>query len=436
MGVKAQKCLVMFGVNELVTINPIKDPKFTLMYNDSIEVPFQQLQQESENSYRLEFDYRVGKFTVRVVAEGHEEAYKEFRVSNKRNTMFGIGTIYMQKEFSKTLREATVQATRIKMVSRGDTIVYDAAAFELAEGSMLDALVAQLPGAELKDGQIKVNGKFIESLMVNGEDFFAGNPKVALESLPAYTVKNIKVYDRAANDDYLRGKPTGQKKALGEDEHMVMDVILKKAYSSGWLGNVDGGYGLPDNRYLGKAFGMGYTGKWRVAAYANLNNIKDTQSGGTSGQWNGGWVQDGELDVKMGGLDYLYSRDKTKVSGNVMLTHEEPEVERKASTVSFFDSGDVYGRSLSKSNEKKFHLVTSHQLQYSGEKAYLEVAPMVDYMRNNYNRLSRSAQFTANPREVYRLEALDSLFTQGGPNGNYAAALLNRTTNETEGKSD
>ena len=76
MGVKAQKCLVMFGVNELVTINPIKDPKFTLMYNDSIEVPFQQLQQESENSYRLEFDYRVGKFTVRVVAEGHEEAYK------------------------------------------------------------------------------------------------------------------------------------------------------------------------------------------------------------------------------------------------------------------------------------------------------------------------------------------------------------------------
>ena len=141
--------------------------------------------------------------------------------------------------------------------------------------------------------------------------------------------------------------------------------------------------------------------------------------------------QDGELDVKMGGLDYLYSRDKTKVSGNVMLTHEEPEVERKASTVSFFDSGDVYGRSLSKSNEKKFHLMSSHQLQYSGEKAYLEVVPMVDYMRNNYNRLSRSAQFTANPREDYRLEALDSLFTQGGLNGNYAAALLNRTTNET-----
>lgn len=436
VGAKAQKCLVIFGVNEEVTITPIKNPKFALMLNDSIEVPFQQLEVESENTYRLEFDYRVGKYTVWVEADGHEEAYKEFNVNTRRNTMFGIGTIYMKKERSKTLHEVTIQATRIKMVSRGDTIVYDAAAFELAEGSMLDALVAQLPGAELKDGQIKVNGKFIESLMVNGEDFFAGNPRIALENLPAYTVKNIKVYDRAANDDYLRGKPAGLKKAQGEDEHMVMDVILKKAYSSGWLGNVEGGYGLPDNRYMGKAFGMGYTGKWRVAAFANLNNIKDTQSGGTSGQWNGGWAQDGELDVKMGGLDYLYSRNKTKVSGNIMLTHEEPEVERKSSTVSFFDSGDVHGRSLSKSNEKKFHLMSSHQLQYSGEKAYLEVVPMVDYMRNNYSRQNRSAQFTTNPHEDYRLEALDSLFTQGGLNGGYAATLLNRTANDTEGKSN
>ncbi len=436
LGVTAQKCLVIFGVNEEITTNPIENPKFSILLNDSIPVSFQQLDMKIPNSYYLEFDYQVGKYTILVEADGHEKAFKKFTVNTRRNTTFSMGDIFMKKKFSKTLGEVTIQATRVKMVSRGDTIVYDAAAFELANGSMLDALVAQLPGAELKDGQIKVNGKFIESLMVNGEDFFAGNPKVALENLPAYTVKNIKVYDRAANDDYLRSKPAGLTKAQGEDEHMVMDVILKKAYSTGWLGNVEGGYGLPDNRYLGKAFGMGYTGKMRVAAFANLNNIKDTQSGGSSGQWGGGWPQDGELDVKMGGLDYLYSRNRTKVLGNVMITHEEPEVEHKFSTVSFFDSGDVYGRSLSKSSEKKFHLMSSHQLQYFGERMYLEVVPSVDYLRNNYNRLGRSAQFTANPQEKYRLESLDFLFAQGGLNSDYATTLLNRTSNETEGKSD
>ncbi len=211
LSVKAQKCLVIFGVEEDVTSNVIENPKFTIMYNDSTEVPFQQLERE-KNTYNLEFDYRVGKYTVCVEADGYEDAFKEFTVRTRRNTVFGIGTIFMKKERSVKLGEATVRATHIKMVTRGDTLVYDAAAFELANGSMLDALVAQLPGAELKDGQIKVNGKFIESLMVNGEDFFAGNPRIALENLPAYTVKNIKVYDRAANDDYLRGKPAGLKK--------------------------------------------------------------------------------------------------------------------------------------------------------------------------------------------------------------------------------
>lgn len=432
----AQKCLVVFGVNEEVTISPIETPRFSIIYNDSVPVLFRQLEQEGSDTYRLEFDYRAGKYTVRVEADGHEAAEKAFTVSTRRNTMFGIGTIFLKKERVVTLGEATVRATRIKMVTRGDTLVYDAAAFELANGSMLDALVAQLPGAELKDGQIKVNGKFIESLMVNGEDFFAGNPRIALENLPAYTVRHIKVYDRAANDEYLRGRPLGLKKAPGEDEHMVMDVILKKAYSTGWLGNVEGGYGLPGERYLGKAFGLGYTGKLRVAAFANLNNIKDTQSGGTSGRWNGGWAQDGELDVKMGGADYLYSRNRMKLLGNVTLTHEEPDVARKASTVSFFDTGDVFGRSRSESRERKFHLMSSHQLQYSGERVYLEAVPMVDYLRNDYKRFGRSAQFTANPSENYRMESLDSLFAQGGLDGVFSATLLNRTGDEAEGRSD
>lgn len=435
--VHAQKCLVSFGVCEEVTEKPIDDAQLTLYLNDTIQVPYTVAQIDKRyNTYSFEFAYRVGKYTLRAEKEGYIDAQKDFTVSTKRNTTFGIGTLWMKKEKTKQLKEAVVRATHIKMVTRGDTVVYDAAAFDLAEGSMLDALVAQLPGAELKDGQIKVNGKFIESLMVNGEDFFAGNPKVALENLPAYTVKNIKVYDRAANNDYLKAKVNG-KKALGEDEHMVMDVILKKAYSTGWLGNVEGGYGLPNDRYLGKAFGMGYSGKMRLAAFANLNNIKDTQMGSSSGQWNGGWAQDGELDVKMGGLDYLYSHDRVKVFGNVTLTHEEPEVERKGSNVNYFNTGDIFERSHSLRNDRKLHLMSAHQFQYSAERAYFELKPSIDYLKNNYTNISHSAQFSENPEEQYRVQSLDSLFAQGGmASSRFARNLLTRIGNDQDGKSD
>ena len=84
------------------------------------------------------------------------------------------------------------------MVMQGDTIVYNADAFNLAEGSMLDAFVSKLPGCKLtNDGRIYVNGKYVESLLVDGHDFFSGYPKVALQNLPAYTVNKIKVYDKA-----------------------------------------------------------------------------------------------------------------------------------------------------------------------------------------------------------------------------------------------
>ena len=392
------------------------------------------MRNEQTNVYSLEFDYHVGRFTIIAKKEGYEEDKKYQMVTTKRNTTFGIGIFHLKKIKTRQLNEAVVHATHIKMVMRGDTVVYDAAAFDLAEGSMLDALVAQLPGAELKDGQIKVNGKFIESLMVNGEDFFSGNPRVALENLPAYTVKNIKVYNRAANDDYLRAKVNGKK--IGADEHMVMDVTLKKAYSAGWLGNVEGGYGLPSDRYLDKAFGMGYSGKMRLAAFANLNNIKDTQMGSSSGQWGGGWPQDGELDVKMGGLDYLYSHDRTKLFGNLTLTHEEPETERKGSHVLFFNTGDIFERSHSLKNERKFHLMSSHQYQYSADRIYFELKPSIDYLKNDYTSISHQAQFSENPQESYRIQSLDSLFSAGGVSSIFARQLLTRIGNDQDAKSD
>ena len=90
------------------------------------------------------------------------------------------------------LGTATVKASLVKMVVDHDTIVYNAGAFQLAEGSMLDGLIKQLPGAEIRDNRIYVNGEFVQSLLVNGKDFFKGDPAIALENLPAYMVNKIK----------------------------------------------------------------------------------------------------------------------------------------------------------------------------------------------------------------------------------------------------
>ena len=91
-----------------------------------------------------------------------------------------------------SLKEVVIKATKIKMTYRGDTITFNADAFNLPEGSMLDALIRQMDGVELKDdGRILVQGEQVEELMLNGKDFFKGNNKVRLDNLPAYTVQRV-----------------------------------------------------------------------------------------------------------------------------------------------------------------------------------------------------------------------------------------------------
>ncbi len=79
-------------------------------------------------------------------------------------------------EKGRTLEEVTVVASIVQFVNKGDTIQYNADAFKLAQGSMLDALLEKMPGVKIdSDGRITVNGRFVEKLLLDGKDFFDGD---------------------------------------------------------------------------------------------------------------------------------------------------------------------------------------------------------------------------------------------------------------------
>ena len=141
--------------------------------------------------------------------------------------------IKMRKERNMALNEVVVKATKVKMYYKGDTLVYDADAFKLPDGSMLDALIRQLPGVTMNDGgEIFVNGRRVDELLLGSRTVFRGNKKVLMENLPYYTVKNLKVYE----------KQTDKSEALGYDvepRKYVMDVNLKNEYNQGYIANVE-----------------------------------------------------------------------------------------------------------------------------------------------------------------------------------------------------
>jgi len=198
------------------------------------------------------------------------------------------------------------------MFYKGDTLVYDASAFKLPDGSMLDDLIRQMPGVKMNDnGEIFVNNRKVDEVLLGARSFMGGNSKVLLENLPYYTVKNVKVYE----------KETDRSRAVGyevERKQYVMDVNLKDAYRNGYIGNVESAGGS-NERWLGRGFLMGYTDKLRFTLLANANNVNEKRHIGETSSWKPENMPLSMLTTKSVAGEVDYQSKGSKLKENFMF---------------------------------------------------------------------------------------------------------------------
>lgn len=376
------------------------------------------------NNYQIGNVPSTGNYILHLEKKGYTSIYKNvtLKYNKSRKSTVILDAINMHREIVRKLKEVNVTATLVKMVMKKDTMVYNADAFLLAEGSMLDQLVSQLPGVELRDnGQIYVNGRFVSSLLLNGEDFFKGNPSMALQNLPAYTVNQIKVYEKQSDRD----KTLGLEKR-GE-QPLVMDVNLKKQYSVGWMANVDAGGGI-ENRYSAKLFGLRFSPRTRLTVYGNLNNITDLSSPNSNGNWGSNVNPVGTIDRHSGGIDLLLQdkQKKIKATHSFSVVHNNENISMNQYTTTFFQPGNVYQRKEWNTQQNKLYVNFNNSIQFSPRYGfYFIFTPYVNYSTEKYNSWTRSADMKANINEKYKGEVLDSLFAPTASR-EYTKNLINK----------
>lgn len=297
----------------------------------------------------------------------------------------------MLKRAPRTLHEATVTATKVMMVMKGDTIVYNADAFELAEGSMLDQLISRLPGVKLNaGGVITVNGNRVSNLLIDGKDFFNGDANVALENLPAYMVKNVKSYQKAPDNAYLTRKDNKPH----ADDPWVIDVTLKKEYHQGWIANAEAGGGTKD-KYLGRVFGTYFSDRARVAFYGNANNTNSNQRAGTDGKWENEDAMMGENTLQKGGVFASFyggkdSERPIRFITTLEASHNKDVNESRENSVNFYESGNTYGKVNSLYNSKNYNLNWIGALSIPTSFAYIHLDQYFYYTSSSTNSQQQS----------------------------------------------
>lgn len=294
----------------------------------------------------------------------NSEGYYQLEIEKNSSVLLEISYVGMQTKSipinniqeNKTLNITLFSDPTLELIDlvyqmpisiRGDTVTYRTDHFSNGEEEVLGDVLKKLPGVEVDEsGEIKVNGKKVGKVMVEGKDFFDGDTKLATKNIPADALQEIEVLNNHDDIAMMKG-------VRNNEDNIAINIKLKEGKKKFWFGDVSGGLGDP-SRHVAKSNLFYYSPKYTVNFIGNMNNIGEAPisfedyikfSGGFESILSGeGTTLNGNdpffrltnsnfralnNDSKFGGLSYAYSLNKkTDITG--FLLHSKNETTRKS----------------------------------------------------------------------------------------------------------
>lgn len=184
---------------------------------------------------------------------------------NIKNSPIDIGTIYLQPSADQ-LDEVTVEVDRSPIVIKKDTLEFNASSFRTRDGANLEELLKKLPGLKVDaEGNITVNGKPVQRILVNGKSFFGDDPKVATKNLPKSIIEKIQVVNTKTKEEEFTGEE-------GDAENKTINITIDEDKNRGFFSRLTLSGGT-DERYALSGFANYFKDNTRVSVIAASNNI-------------------------------------------------------------------------------------------------------------------------------------------------------------------
>lgn len=288
------------------------------------------------------------------------------------------------------LQEAVVVAEAPQVTVVEDTLMYNSSAYRTPEGAMLEELVKKLPGAEIDDdGNVKINGKELKKIMVDGKEFFGGDVKTGLKNLPVDMVDKLKTYDKKSDLARVTGIDDGE-------EETVLDLTVKKGMNQGWFGNADLGAGTKD-RYTGRMMLNRFVDKTQFSIIGSANNVNDQgfSGGGGGPRWRS---NNGLNATKMLGANFATQTNKLELGGSVRYNFQDADISSINSSERFLQNGNSYSNSNNKNRNKGTNLNADFRMEWKPDTlTNIIFRPNFSYGRTNNASRSESGTFNEDP---------------------------------------
>ena len=175
--------------------------------------------------------------------------------------------------------EEVVITQKLPIKIKGDTIEYNAGSFETEKNAKLEDLLRRLPGMTVSsDGTITAQGKTVSKVLIDGEEFFGYDPKIAIRNVRADAIDKVQVYEKKSDEAELTGVDDGVR-------IKTVNVVLKEEARKGIFGNANATIGTKSLFDAGlfaakfnKSERIGLTGNWNNMGGGNDSRIRSNAS--------------------------------------------------------------------------------------------------------------------------------------------------------------
>lgn len=335
---------------------------------------------------------RPGKYLLKISYIGYTTFFRQIEMTRNKPRL-NVGNIELQAD-AIMLGEAVVVAQAPEVTAAEDTLVYNSSAYRVPEGSALEELVKKLPGAEVdENGKITINGKEIKKIMIDGKEFFADDPNIAMKNLPVNIIDKVRAYDKQSDLARATGIDDGE-------EETVLDLSVKPGMNKGWFGNADLAAGTED-RYSGKIMLNRFWGDNQFTVIGSMNNVNDQgyPGGGGGFRWGG---QNGLTAIKMGGFNFSTTSEKLETGGSVNFNYKDADIISKQASETFVSSDNSsFQNALIAQRNKNTALTADFRIEWRPDTmTMLLVRPRLSYGDTDNTESSNSGTFNAEPQNT------------------------------------
>lgn len=262
--------------------------------NDSLLIKF--TRSDASGKFRLD-NIPVDTYQV-VISHPRFGDQTLILIGSKDNTDFDLKKLSLPAK-SVTLNEVTVFGYADPVYYKGDTLVYTADSFKVKQNAVVEDLLKKLPGIRVDaDGKIYSQGKAVDQVLVDGDEFFGTDPTVATKNLAANSVESVQVYDK---------KNENASESDDKETLKVMDLKLKDDAKKGYFGKTSAASDF-QKYYEGELLANKFKGKQKVSIFAMMSNTPRSRFDWDD-IWKYGMNADMNTEYSDDGMMWSYSND-------------------------------------------------------------------------------------------------------------------------------